>query len=74
MPWQMGSAHELEIASQVIAQVGVKAVLGAKSPEQQGWSLLPALQERFPGEFAKVDYRLFGEDFLALVPEARPGA
>ena len=74
MPWQMGSAHELEIASQVISQVGVKAVLGAKSHEQQGWSLLPALQERFPQEFAKVDYRLFGEDFLALVPEARPGA
>jgi hypothetical protein len=74
MPWQLGSAHEFEIASQVIAQLGVSAVLSAKSTEQQGWSLIPALTERFPDALRAVNYRLFEEDFLALVPEARHGS
>jgi hypothetical protein len=72
MPWQIASAHELEIASQLIAQVGVKAVMGGKKPEQQGWSLLPVLQELFATEMRNVNYHLFSDDFLALVPEARP--
>jgi hypothetical protein len=74
MPWQLGSAHELEIASQLIAQVGVKSVMDAETPEQRGWSLLPALRDRFSEEFAKINYHLFTDDFLALVPEAQPGA
>ncbi len=74
MPWQLGSAHEFEIASQVIAQLGVAPVMAAKRPEQQGWSLIPALTERYPDALREVNHRLFEEDFLALVPEARPSA
>jgi len=74
MPWQLGSAHEFELASQVIAQVGIGPVMSARSSEQQGWALVPALTKRFPDAMRKVNPRLFEEDFLALIPEARPGA
>jgi hypothetical protein len=74
MPWQLGSASEMELASQVIAQVGVRPVMSAKSPEQQGWALMPTLRERFPDAIRNVNPRLLEEDFLALIPEAKPGA
>jgi hypothetical protein len=44
-----------------------------KSSAQQGWALLPSLKDRFPGAMQNLNYQLFGDDFLALVPEARPG-
>jgi hypothetical protein len=70
MPWQIASAQELELASQVIAQVGVYPVMSAKTPAQQGWSMSPTLRDRFPEAVRNTNPRLFEADFLALLPSA----
>jgi hypothetical protein len=71
MPYLIASAYEFEIAVQLMATVGLAPVLANDAPERQAWSLLPKMQEKFAGELRNVNYQLFGDDFLAIVPEIR---
>jgi hypothetical protein len=70
MPYTIASAEELELASQVIAQVGIFSVMSKKtSPKQQQSALWPFVQVTFKEELGRVNPRLFGDEFLALAPK-----
>jgi len=70
MPYTIASAHECEIAFQVIAEAGVAAVMNHKTgAEQRAWSLLPFITRAFPAEMSRINYKLFESEFLQLVPE-----
>jgi hypothetical protein len=69
-PYTLLSVHELEIVAQVIAQVGVEAVMARKvSTERHSWSFLPFLGQEFSAELKNVEWgrhrnelnRFFGE-------------
>jgi hypothetical protein len=74
MPYTIASAHEFEIASQVIAQVGVFTVMAKKTKpgQQRSWSLLPFITENFSEEMRGVSWRLFADEWAGLIPN-RPG-
>lgn len=73
MPYTIASVEEFEIASQIIAKVGINAVMARKvSGGHWGWSLLPFLRTEFPKEMDSVTWRLFGDDWSALIPDHRP--
>jgi hypothetical protein len=70
MPYTIASAAEFEIASQVISQVGISPVMSKKSDlTRQRWSLLPMLREDFESEMRQVNWRLFANDFVKLMPD-----
>ena len=70
MPYTIASAHEFEITSQVIAQVGIFPVMAKKTaPEQRGWSLLPLAKNDFKEEMRHVNWRLFADDWARLWPD-----
>jgi hypothetical protein len=74
MPYTVASVHEFEIVSQVVAQTGIAAVMGKKTtPDQGRWSLLPFVSNAFKEEMREVNWRLFAEDFAALMPDP-PGS
>ena len=73
MPWTVASTHEFEIASQVIAQVGIHAAMSVKvGSEHRDWSLLPFVQWKCTHEMERVNWRLFAADWARLLPD-RPG-
>jgi hypothetical protein len=73
MPYTIASVEEFEIASQVIAKVGINAVMAKKVARGHwGWSLLPFLRAEFPAEMERVMWRLFAEDWSALIPDHAP--
>jgi hypothetical protein len=74
MPFTVSSTQEFETVVQVIAKVGVDAVMTKKTAVGQwNWSLLPFLSQNFANEMKDVNWQLFGQEFLELFPErARP--
>jgi hypothetical protein len=72
MPFTVASAHEFEITSQVIAQIGISPLMSKKTVEEQrSWSLLPFVQTNFSNEMRHVNRRLFEEEWGHLMP-AKP--
>lgn len=70
MPYTIASAHEFEIASQVIAQASISTVMAKKTgAEQRWWSLLPFLHTEFKQEMRQVRWNLFADDWARLVPD-----
>lgn len=70
MPYTTASAHEFEIASQVVGQIGIAPLMSKKAaPDQRRWSLLPVIREEFKDEMQRVNWCLFGEEFLRLTPK-----
>ena len=70
MPFTIASAHEFDAASQVIAQVGIAALMRKKtSIEQRSWSLLPFMRSHFPNEMKKVNWMIFEAQWNGLLPE-----
>ena len=72
MAFTIASAHEFEAASQVIAQVGVDALMSKKtSLEQRSWSLLQFMRDHFADEMERVNRALFEVDWNRLLPPER---
>ena len=70
MPWVIASSHEFEIATQVMARVGIDTVMKGKvRPEHRAWSLLPFVLWNFPDEMKQVNRRLFPDDWDRLIPD-----
>lgn len=70
MPYTIASAHEFEIASQVMAQVSISAVMAKKTTGgERRWSLLPFINNNFSEEMRRVNWRLFADDWARLLPE-----
>jgi hypothetical protein len=71
MPFMIASAHEFEIASQIIAQIGIALPMSKKAaPESRMWSFLPFFASNFPEKMQKVNWLLFEEDWERLTPTA----
>jgi hypothetical protein len=69
MPFTTASAHEFEVASQIIAQVGIAALMVKKtSGEQRSWSLLPFIRHHFRDEMKQVNWMIFEADWNRLLP------
>jgi hypothetical protein len=69
MPFTAASAHDFEVASQIIAQVGIATLMGKKtSPEERNWSLRPFLRQHFPNEMKQINWRIFEADWNRLWP------
>jgi hypothetical protein len=69
MPFSVAAAHEFEAAIQVIAQVGIDAVMSKKTAtEQRNWSLLPFIRDAFASEMKNVNWTLFESDWGRLLP------
>ena len=72
MPFTIASAHEFEAASQVIAQVGVDALMSKKtSLEQRSWALLQFMRGHFADEMKRVNWTIFEADWDRLLPPER---
>jgi hypothetical protein len=70
MPYTIASAHEFEITSQIIAQVGIFSVMSKKTtPERQGWALLPLASDDFKEEMRRINWHLFANDFGKMLPD-----
>ena len=70
MPFTVSSTHDFESASQVIAQVGIDAVMAMKTAvERWNWSLSPFLNQNFGEQMKAVNWQIFGQEFRELVPE-----
>jgi hypothetical protein len=70
MPYTIASANEFEIASQIIAQVGITSLISKKmATGQRGWSLLPFITDNFREEMRRVNWRLFADDWARLWPD-----
>jgi hypothetical protein len=74
MPFTVASAHEFEITSQIIAQVGISSVMSKKTTEEQrSWSLLPFIMSQFSNEMRGVNWGLFEDEWARLIP-AKPSS
>jgi len=72
MPFTIASAHEFEVASQVVAQVGIDALMSKKtSVEQRSWRLLGFMQNHFADEIKQVTWTMFEADWKRLLPPGR---
>lgn len=69
MPFTVASAHEFEIASQIIAQVDISSVMSEKTAEdQRSWSLLPFITSKFSNEMRSINRHLFEDEWGQLTP------
>jgi hypothetical protein len=70
MPYTIASAHEFEVAIQIVAQVGIHRLMGAKtSSEERHWSLLPFIRDRFADEMKTVNWTIFEKDWKLLLSQ-----
>lgn len=70
MPYTIASAYEFEITSQIIAQVGIFSMMSNKTiPEKQGWALLPLATNDFKEEMQHINWHLFADDFVKMMPD-----
>jgi hypothetical protein len=70
MPYTIASSFDFEIASQIIAQVGILPVMKKKTePQARGWILSPFLQGHFGAEMRNVNWQLFRSEWDKLVPD-----
>jgi hypothetical protein len=68
MPFTIASAHEFEIAIQIIAEVGISKVMAAKAKgEHRTWGLAAFLGTTFADEIKRVNWAVFGDDLRRLV-------
>jgi hypothetical protein len=69
MPFTVASAHEFEIVSQVINQVGIASLMAEKTgAERRSWSLLPVVSARFSNEMRSINWQLFADEWGQLIP------
>lgn len=74
-PYTAASIAELEVVSQVMARLGIAAIMGSKikaEKEGRGSMLLPHVQTHYPDAIAKTNTRLFREEFLSLKTDSGP--
>lgn len=72
MPYTVASAHEYEVAIQVIAQIGIQNLLSKKTQSEfRHWSLMPFMTTHFPTELSSCHRRLFMEDLQAIMAEVQ---
>ena len=70
IPYTVASAHEFEVAAQIIGQAGICALMSAKTaPKHRSWSLLPFMQTEFWEQMRSVNWHLFPNDWDRLWPE-----
>ena len=68
MPYVIASAHEFEIISQVIRQIGIDSVLSKFiEPARRGRTLLPVASGLFQEQFRHVDSFLFRAEFNRIL-------
>jgi hypothetical protein len=71
MPYTVASAHEFEVTSQIIAQVGIFCLMNKKTASGQNrWSLLPFVYAEFKEEMRRINWHLFASDWARLIPDA----
>lgn len=69
MPYTIASSHDFEITIQVIAQVGISAVMKKKvASDHRWWSLLAFVRDAFEDKMSNVNWRLFFEEWDDLLP------
>ena len=69
MPYTVASAHEFEVAIQIVSEVGIHRLMNEKtSSEERHWSLLPFIRERFANEMKTVNWTIFERDWNRLLP------
>ena len=69
MPYTIASAHEFEVAIQIVAHVGIHRLMSEKtSSEERCWSLLPFIRERFAEEMKEVNWTIFEKDWNQPLP------
>ena len=67
MPYTIASAHEFEITSQIMARVGIFALMAKKTaPERRKSLLLPVVRTQFSEEMRHVKRVLFDNDWANL--------
>lgn len=71
-PFSLCSLYEFEAAARAFSSAGVQAVMGAKTAgEENGWAMLPFLQNRFPRAVSE-GRMLFEAEWDAISPGSRP--
>jgi len=74
MPFTIVSANELEIAAQVIAQLGIEQVLAkSASPHPRYWGMHGAIAESFPEQLRKIRPVLFEADAATILSQIPKG-
>jgi hypothetical protein len=74
MPYTIASAHEFELAIQVIAQLGIFPVMSKKTAAgQRSLSLLPFIIGEFNEQMRSVNRYLFADDWATLMPKMPDG-
>ena len=74
MPYTVASAHEFELAIQVIAQLNIYQVMSKKTAgDQRMWSLLPFIMGEFKEQMISVNRYLFADDWERLIPQMPDG-
>lgn len=69
IPFTIASAHELEIACQILTQTGIALPMTKKAaPESRMWSLLPFMNKHFRQEMERVNWMLFEDEWRGLTP------
>ncbi|PKQ09188.1 MAG: hypothetical protein CVT73_03930 [Alphaproteobacteria bacterium HGW-Alphaproteobacteria-12] len=69
MPYTIASIDELEIALQIMDQIGIEPFLSAKNDtEYKTWSIRPFATNHFLDEVAKANRHLFEDDWVRLMP------
>jgi hypothetical protein len=70
MPYTIASAHDFEIAIQVMAQVGISPLMEKKTVgEHRLWLLLPFINSFFKAEMRSANWGLFADDLDRLLPK-----
>ncbi len=68
MPFTITSAHEFEIAIQIIGEVGIAKVMALKTKgHHRTWGLAAVLAEAFGDELKQINWALFGDDLTRLL-------
>ncbi len=68
MPYAIASAHEFEIAIQIIGEVGIAKVMGLKTKgHHRTWGLAAVLADAFGDELKRINWALFGDDLTRLL-------
>ena len=68
MPFTIASAHEFEIAIQIIGEMGIAKVMALKTKgHHRTWVLTAVLAEAFGDELKRINWALFGDDLTRLL-------
>jgi hypothetical protein len=68
MPFTIASAHEFEIAIQIIGEVGIAKVMALKTKgHHRTWGLAAVLADAFGDELKRINWALFSDDLKGLL-------